>query len=403
MPVVLDLSTWAFDRDPLGNWIVDELSQSYQVPRTVARSWEEAEAVLPLLDGLDEVDEQARDACVAVINAYSAAHQQMPLVVCSRTETYRALAVPAAGGEALVGARQSAEANADLLEHLRTPLFLSLVALAYEDLPPEAVTPVSDPATWQQELFSDYVWRMLTTDQRLKQYVVPRWPVAHTKSHLAWLAREMRARGLAEFRLERLRPDWLPDPYAGLRHRALVGPVVELGIVVVEWLFALVGGAAGGLFAMTDLLVKPWPVHDPDTVSSWIRGGLRVMEPSWRTLGGRLVAGVAGGLTLCLVAAMLGIWLGAWALLGLAAVLLVGLSLGADIALARAVLRWTLRRESRVPPHLVRFLNYAADHMLLQRVDGGYRFIHTLMRDCFADLDVGTPSSVEAHSTPHLV
>jgi eukaryotic-like serine/threonine-protein kinase len=39
-----------------------------------------------------------------------------------------------------------------------------------------------------------------------------------------------------------------------------------------------------------------------------------------------------------------------------------------------------------VPPHLVRFLDYAADHVLLQRVGGGYRFVHILLRDYFADL-----------------
>ena len=63
---------------------------------------------------------------------------------------------------------------------------------------------------------------------------------------------------------------------------------------------------------------------------------------------------------------------------------------GLAIALApdiqQRVVNWQLRRIAVVPPHLSRFLDYAADRTLLQRVGGGYRFIHTLLRDYFADL-----------------
>jgi hypothetical protein len=38
-----------------------------------------------------------------------------------------------------------------------------------------------------------------------------------------------------------------------------------------------------------------------------------------------------------------------------------------------------------IPPHYVRFLDFAADHVLLQRVGGGYRFVHALLLDYFAD------------------
>ncbi len=38
-----------------------------------------------------------------------------------------------------------------------------------------------------------------------------------------------------------------------------------------------------------------------------------------------------------------------------------------------------------MPAHPVAFLDFAAEHVLLQRVGGGYRFIHGLLLDYFAD------------------
>jgi hypothetical protein len=90
-------------------------------------------------------------------------------------------------------------------------------------------------------------------------------------------------------------------------------------------------------------------------------------------LGGGLVDGLVAGLVFALV-------------FGLGVGLLVGLLLGGGDALRHTVLRWVLRQRGLVPPQLVQYLNSAADHVLLQRVGGGYRFIHILLRDYFADL-----------------
>jgi hypothetical protein len=71
---------------------------------------------------------------------------------------------------------------------------------------------------------------------------------------------------------------------------------------------------------------------------------------------------------------------------GLAVGLLVGVLFGGDATLNHYTLRWVLLRAGLVPPHLVRFLNYAADHVLLQRIGGAYRFVHGLLLEYFADL-----------------
>src|SRR5205085_1486602 len=41
IPVVFNLSSWAAERKPLRDWLVDELRQKYQVPKKVASTWVE--------------------------------------------------------------------------------------------------------------------------------------------------------------------------------------------------------------------------------------------------------------------------------------------------------------------------------------------------------------------------
>jgi predicted NACHT family NTPase len=91
IPVVFNLSTWATKRQPLKEWLVEELNTKYDVPRKLAQTWIEADVVLPLLDGLDEVAANYRGACVEAINTYREEHGLVPLTVCSRVPDYEVL------------------------------------------------------------------------------------------------------------------------------------------------------------------------------------------------------------------------------------------------------------------------------------------------------------------------
>lgn len=91
IPVVFNLSSWAVRRPVLTEWLVDELNQRYDVPRKLAQDWIENDQVLPLLDGLDEVASEHREACVEAINGYREEHGLLPLVVTSRSAEYAEL------------------------------------------------------------------------------------------------------------------------------------------------------------------------------------------------------------------------------------------------------------------------------------------------------------------------
>src|SRR5215470_70591 len=71
--------------------MVEQIAQTYDIPHKVSEAWVQDEQILPLLDGLDEMEEAARPACIAAINAYHQRHLT-PLVVCSRTAEYESMA-----------------------------------------------------------------------------------------------------------------------------------------------------------------------------------------------------------------------------------------------------------------------------------------------------------------------
>jgi hypothetical protein len=81
--------------------------------------------------------------------------------------------------------------------------------------------------------------------------------------------------------------------------------------------------------------------------------------------------------------------------LGLFVGLLAGLR-GLHAYLQHRVLRHELGRTGTVPPRYERFLDFATDHVLLQRVGGGYRFIHALLLDYFAELYVDGARDIPA-------
>lgn len=53
--------------------------------------------------------------------------------------------------------------------------------------------------------------------------------------------------------------------------------------------------------------------------------------------------------------------------------------------LEHAYLRYSLWRRGSIPLNYVRFLNYAAERILLRRIGGGYIFVHRLLLDYFAE------------------
>lgn len=248
LPVILRLSTWAGQQSALEDWMSDQLALTYDVSQKLSRQWVRNEHILPLLDGLDEVDAASRSACITALNAYHQEHLLVPLVICSRRREYeeaarqQKLALQRAVliqpltleqvsasldqvGQSLDLLRQTLQTNQALQELTTTPLMLSILMLTYSRTPVPALS--HEISTLQRQVWTDYVARMIEQKGDARHY-----PLQQTCSWLSWLARNLQQHYQTVFYLERVEPDWLPD---SLRQRAswltIRLPIILLGIL----------------------------------------------------------------------------------------------------------------------------------------------------------------------------
>jgi energy-coupling factor transporter ATP-binding protein EcfA2 len=154
LPVIVPLSSWANKQQPLVQWLAEQIAQLYDIALPLVEHWIQQERFLPLLDGLDEMKEEARTACISTINAYHRTHLH-PLVVASRSAEYeaaatnrrlslnRAVAVQPLSprqvdaylercGEKVSALRTLLQKHVDLQEIATTPLMLSIFILTYQ-------------------------------------------------------------------------------------------------------------------------------------------------------------------------------------------------------------------------------------------------------------------------------
>jgi eukaryotic-like serine/threonine-protein kinase len=321
-PVVFNLSSWATRRGPLEEWLVEELFARYDVPRKLGRQWVDAGQVLPLLDGLDEVTAEHRDACAAAINTFREAHGLVPIAVCCRTGDYEALTTKltlrgavvvqllapeqidsalALGGEPLARLRTAVREDEGLRELAQTPLMLSVMMLAYHGTA-AAIAPGAGRAEQRATIFDAYIEAMFS------RRGVPLYGRDTMLAWLAWMAREMQRQALSIFQIEGLQPEWLPDS----RARSTYWLVDRLGwggiaALVVGIAAAIVAGIAAGPVAAVVLgLSAGLSLGLGIALVGGDRQG-RATHHALRTLGvNALVGGAVSGLAGALIGAVVG-------------------------------------------------------------------------------------------------
>jgi hypothetical protein len=226
VPVVVNLSSWE-KKQPIEQWISGELSEKYRVPRKIAIFWLQRRYLLPLLDGLDEVDISTQSDCVTAINAFIEQFQPSGLAVCCRLNEYRWLPKRLklngaiyieplssdevntfldAGGSRLVALRQAVDTDPVLKELAQTPLMLSIMSLAYQGAGSEELaTQKGDSGEHRNQILRLYVDQMFQRKGTAS--------VVFSKEKiiglLSWLARKMREHSQSVFLVEGLQPSWL--------------------------------------------------------------------------------------------------------------------------------------------------------------------------------------------------
>jgi hypothetical protein len=250
IPVVFNLSSWAEKRQPIAEWLMDELNTKYNIPKRIARPWVENDELLLLLDGLDEVKPKYREACVKAINAFRLIHL-VPLAICSRIADYEMLTtrlrlqgavllqpltsqqiteyLDRAGDE--LSAVRRMYYDVKFQELVQSPLMLSVMTLAYRGMSVEDLGVFDTVEARRKHVFEVYVRRMFK-----RRSVRQPYPPQRTIHWLTWLAQEMTRHSQTMFLIERMQPTWLQTDAQRLGYQ-----------IIVTLLYGLLFGLSGGL------------------------------------------------------------------------------------------------------------------------------------------------------------
>lgn len=258
IPVIFHLSGWAERMVSLEVWLAEELNLKYQVPLQVAQKWIDNDEILPLLDGLDEVEQAARPACVEAINTYRQKHGFLPMVVCCRTSDYASLPTRlvlgmavevqpltygqihgyiSKSGQDLTMMEAALKTDPGLYEIVSTPLMLNILAYSSQEMSQEEVRTLQSS---RYKVFEHYIERLL------RKEATRRYTPAKIQRWLSWLAWRMTEHSQVEFYVERMQPDWLSG---GRQHHQYQRFVIR----IVTLIQCIMGG----------------------TLTAWLKGGLK--------------------------------------------------------------------------------------------------------------------------------
>lgn len=307
IPIVFNLASWSPSHSTLDSWILSELKEKYLIPNKLAAPWLANDDLIFLLDGLDEVAEIDRGACLAVINQFLGEHRA-PMVVCCRKTEYMALSeqlrlplavqiVPLTQqqiADYLQGTGGDASTLLDILQSdtnvndlVSTPLGLHIVRVAAGNIPAETWVQDSTTDEWQTQLFATYIFTMFHRRSGRHPY-----SPQQTVKWLGWLAGQMMVHGQSIFLIEQMQPTFLANRrqqwlyqigtrFAGALCFLISCPLVVFGLVVIYnrdlengfialGLGFLLGGVISIALLVTSILAR-W-VHD--VVAVVLAGGL---------------------------------------------------------------------------------------------------------------------------------
>ena len=230
MPGLFNLSTWKNDKQSMVDWLVEQL-KTKGVREDIARQWLKNKEILPILDGLDELESGRQESCVEAINRWLQSEYSPPgLVVCCRIEEYEKYETRLLlnGAVCLLPLRSEQirdylalhhrsdlwkiiKSDEKLLEMVQQPLFLSLVMV-----PKFSITDWQELDSFEERLeylLNAYIdHRLLEKDINRTHFSKKKEPSPEkTKLWLTWLAQQMEMESQTEFLIEKMQPSWLEN------------------------------------------------------------------------------------------------------------------------------------------------------------------------------------------------
>lgn len=455
IPMVFNLASWT-EKLSLADWLSQELNNLYSVPRKTAPDWVKGDKLLLLLDGLDEVRQEIRVKCVEAINAFRKEHGLTSLAVCSRSQDYADLNAKLSFegaievqpltqkqiteffnrfGDEMAGIKQALEKDSALREMAETPLFLSIMLVAYRDKQDMDIRVSGDEKAQRKHLFDTYIERMFERP-RLKNEDFKKQDILHW---LSWLAGKMVKHNQVPYLFELTQPAWLDMKRQAWQHKFIFRIIVELknsfeistvdslswdwyevkNLLIYGLTFGVVVGIAVGVIIerfygqtlgiISGLLVALFVGLIGSLILS-TSSGLRAQQADQTSYPGQKIILTVKNFFLTFLVSGLSLWPFFWLILalmsgdwmsgftkglisGLFLGLINGLSYGGNALIQHYTLRFIIARNNLLPWRLVPFLDHCVDLIFLRRVGGGYIFVHRLLMEHFAEMYVETPTS----------
>lgn len=272
IPVVFNLSSWT-DKLSLADWLAEQLNIFYYVPKKTAQNLVIENKMFLLLDGLDEVKSDLREACVEAINQFKTENGLTSLAICSRIEEYQAIQTKLAlagaitlqpltskqvdtyfdkFGKSLSSLKQIIKQDKTLHELTENPLMLSIMVLAYKGVNIKEIPNLKNIKEQRKHLFNTYINRMFERSTRSENKDFSK---EKTVYYLGWLAHKMLEHNLTTYQIDAMQPVLLKD--IGQRHlyRLIVALIVVMTFLLSGFCFFLLISLL--VFGLSDAIFRP--------------------------------------------------------------------------------------------------------------------------------------------------
>lgn len=237
LPIIFHLASWSPAHDSLQSWILSEMKEKYRVPHKTVEPWLADASLLLILDGLDEVREEDRLACVGAINKFLTEYSVGVVVGCRKREyvaLHEHLHLPM-GVEiqpltedqvtAYLAAKQLDQSplvtvihtNEKVGELAQSPLGLHILAIAAQQESTLIWTEGLSSQAWQDQLFATYLSTMFKRRSGRHPY-----SPEQTVTWLRWLAQQMMAQNQSIFLLEQMQPNLLASQRQRLLYQIML-------------------------------------------------------------------------------------------------------------------------------------------------------------------------------------
>ena len=280
IPVIFNLSSWGEKQQPLEEWLIEELKDKYQVPKAWSKPWIKDQQLTLLLDGLDEVKAEHRNACVRAINKFIADYYlETEIVVCSRIKDYEALVErlllnssiciqPLSklqlldflenADDSLLGLKSVIEQDDEIAEFAQTPLILNMMTWTYQGWSEEQCQiQFRIAANRKFNLFESYIEKNLAQEnkaEKYSEYQILEW--------LIYLGKRMAQESKIIFLIEKLQPNLLQSRISKIIYRAgnflLIFRIVGLTVGVTDGIiYSMVRGSINWpIYGVIDRLIE---------------------------------------------------------------------------------------------------------------------------------------------------